>query len=370
VNRSAILEPQVSMVDLLIDSSLYHEPPKMAELAELLYVSDEQPGFQRQRRGKGFVYRDEQGARLSEQEALARIKALVIPPAWTHVWICADPNGHIQATGRDEQGRKQYIYHTRWGEVRNLAKFGRLLQFGQALPAIRRQVAIDLKAPCMSREKVVAIAVRLLEDTHIRIGNPEYAQQHQSYGLTTLRKRHLRVTDKAILLKFKGKSGKVHEIAIEDKKLIRLIKKCQELPGQTLFQYLDDDGMRRTLQSGDVNDYLKQITGESFTAKDFRTWGGTVTALSALYQLGPASTEKEQKKNITKAIQQTAQTLGNTPTVCRQYYVHPQILSAYVDNTLFVAVQQAAEQTDEIEDELDLEEVAVLKLLENQESKR
>lgn len=351
------------MLELAIDGSLYKDALGAVQVAHLHYVTDEQPGFQRQRCGRGFLYRDGAGNPLRERALRDRFKGLVIPPGWTHVWICADPDGHIQVTGRDEQGRKQYIYHPRWAEVRNLAKFNRLLPFGLALPAIRTQVAHDLKAPCMSRPKVVAIVVRLLEETMIRIGNPEYVRQNQSYGLTTLRKRHLKLDKNSILLKFKGKSGKVRELAIEDRQLARLIKKCQELPGQTLFQYLDEENHRHTVQSDDVNEYLKMITGEDFTAKDFRTWGGTVTAASSLYQLGPTITEKAGKSNIAQAIKATANSLGNTPAVCRQYYVHPQILSAYRENTLFLAIEQAAQQQDERPESLDIVEQAVVNLL-------
>ncbi|CAN5572240.1 hypothetical protein BH10CHL1_BH10CHL1_26120 [soil metagenome] len=351
-----------------IDVNLYNDPQGTALVADVLYVSDEQPGFQRKRRGRGFMYCDETGCSIREPGLLERFKTLVIPPGWTHVWICSDPNGHIQVTGRDEQGRKQYIYHPRWAEVRNLAKFNRLLPFAEQLPSIRAQAAVDLKAACLSREKVVAIVVRLLEETHIRIGNPEYVRQNQSYGLTTLRKRHLQLAEGTIRLKFKAKSGKLCEMAIEDKKLVRLIKKCQELPGQTLFQYIDEEGGRRTVQSTDVNDYLHRITGEHFTAKDFRTWSGTVTAATALYQLGPAQTVKECKANLVTSIKEAAHALNNTPTVCRQYYIHPAIPAAYTDNSLFIMMQQAAEQVAESPFALDIEEKAVVQILRQAEA--
>ncbi len=351
------------MTEQTIEINLYNDAQGSALAADVLYVSDDQPGFQRKRRGKGFMYCDETGCCIRDSALLKRFKTLVIPPGWTDVWICSEPHGHIQATGRDEQGRKQYIYHTRWAEVRNLAKFNRLLPFAEALPAIRTQVATDLKAPCLSRAKVVAIVVRLLEATHIRIGNPEYVRQNQSYGLTTLRKRHLQMVEGTIRLKFKAKSGKLCEMAIEDKKLVRLIKKCQELPGQTLFQYIDEAGSRHTVQSNDVNEYLQMITGEHFTAKDFRTWGGTVAATTTLYQLGPAQTEKECKTNLVKSIKEAAYVLNNTPTVCRQYYIHPAILAAYADNSLFTAIQQAANQPDDALLTLDIEEKAVVQIL-------
>ncbi|MCX6048137.1 MAG: DNA topoisomerase IB [Chloroflexi bacterium] len=357
------------MSEQTIDVDLYHDPQGTALVADVLYVSDDQPGFQRKRRGRGFIYCDENGDLIRDPALLERFKTLVIPPGWTNVWICAESNGHIQVTGRDEQGRKQYIYHTRWAEVRNLAKFNRLLPFAERLPAIRAQVSMDLKAPCLSQAKVVAIVVRLLEETHIRIGNPEYVRQNQSYGLTTLRKRHMQLAEGTIRLKFKAKSGKLCEMAIEDKKLVRLIKKCQELPGQTIFQYIDDGGSRHTVQSTDVNDYLHTITGEHFTAKDFRTWGGTVAAASALYQFGPAQTVKECKANLVKSIKEAAHMLNNTPTVCRQYYVHPAIPAAYSDNSLFTAMQQAAEQVDDAPFALDIEEKAVVQILRQYDAK-
>ncbi len=357
------------MTEQTVDLNLYNDPQATARVAGVLYVSDDQPGFQRKRRGKGFMYCDQKGCAIREPGLLERFKALVIPPGWTHVWICAAPNGHIQVTGRDEQGRKQYIYHTRWAAVRNVAKFNRLLPFAAVLPALRTQVATDLKSPGLSLTKVVAIVVRLLEETHIRIGNPEYVRQNQSYGLTTLRKRHLQVAAGTIRLKFKAKSGKLCEMAIEDKKLVRLIMKCQELPGQTLFQYIDEADNRHTLQSTDVNAYLQAITGEHFTAKDFRTWSGTVTAATTLYQLGPAQTVQECKANLVKSIKAAAAALNNTPTVCRQYYIHPAILAAYSDNSLFPAIQQAAEQVDDSPFTLDIEEKAVVQILQQYEAK-
>ena len=347
------------------ETTLYLDPVETAHLAELLYVGDTQAGFVRKRRGKGFLYCDADGTCIRERPLLERFRALTIPPNWKDVWICLDPNGHIQATGRDEQGRKQYIYHARWEEARNLAKFNRMTAFAEALPTIRTQVAQDLKESCLSQQKVLAIVVRLLEETLIRIGNPEYVRQNNSYGLTTLRKRHLKLSGAGMTLKFKGKSGVRREVVIEDKQLVRLIKKCQELPGQELFQYRDENGERQSVHSGEVNSYLRTITGESFSAKDFRTWGGTRAAMRALYLLGPAATVKERKANITRAIKQTAQELGNTPIVCRKYYIHPTIVSTYEDNTLFLAMQQAAEVYTPSPTGLDIEELAVVDLLKN-----
>jgi len=345
------------------------EPPRhidsvqAALQAELVYVDEQQPCFRRQRRGKGFIYRQERGDCVRDAALLARIKTLVIPPAWQDVWICADPNGHIQATGRDEQGRKQYIYHPRWEAVRNLAKFNRMLAFAEALPAIREQVALDLQARTLARHKVVAIVMRLLDETLIRIGNREYARQNNSYGLTTLRDKHLKLAPNGAQLKFKGKSGVEQTIALEDKQLVRLVKKCQELPGQQLFQYMDENGERQAVHSNDVNSYLRVLTGQDYSAKDFRTWGGTRAAVRALYLSGPATSERAGKVNIRQAIKQAAQELGNTVTVCRKYYVHPQIVAAYEDNTLFAAMQRAAEAYTPSPNGLDIEELAIVNIL-------
>ena len=345
------------------EHSIYVDSLQAAQLAELIYVDEQQPCFRRQRRGKGFTYRQQSGDCVRDAALLARIKALVIPPGWKDVWICADPNGHIQATGRDEQGRKQYIYHPRWEAVRNLAKFNRMLAFAETLPMIREQVALDLQARILSRQKVVAIVMRLLDETLIRIGNREYVRQNNSYGLTTLRDKHLKLSTQGAQLKFKGKSGVEQAIPIEDKQLLRLIKKCQELPGQQLFQYLDENGQRQSVQSNDVNHYLRALTGQDYSAKDFRTWGGTRAAIRALYLLGPAPTARVCKLNISQAIKQAAHELGNTVTVCRKYYVHPQILAAYEDNTLFMAMQRAAEAYTPSPTGLDIEELAVVSIL-------
>jgi DNA topoisomerase-1 len=336
--------------------------PEAAKAADLRYVSDQVVGISRRKNGAGFVYYDAQGQRLKDSEAWARIEALVIPPAWSNVWICPDAAGHIQATGRDERGRKQYIYHQRWEELRNAVKFDRMLTFAEALPQLRRQITSDLQTRTLSRPKVAAIALSLLDKTRMRIGNPEYRRQNESYGLTTLQDQHVAISGPQITFMFRGKHGREHTLLLEDKRLARLIRQCQELPGQELLQYRDEEGIWRPLRSNEVNEYLRSVTGQDFTAKDFRTWGGTVAAATALYQMGASPSEKEQKGCLKAAIKQAAQELGNTTTVCRKYYVHPRILAAYCDGTLFSAMQNAEAAAD-LPAELHCEEKAVLYLL-------
>lgn len=291
---------------------------------------------------------------------LARVRSLVIPPAWTDVWICADPNGHIQATGRDEKGRKQYIYHTAWAQVRDEAKYSRLLPFAEALPGLRAQVDADLRGRSLTWNKVAALAVDLLDKTRIRIGNPEYERQNESYGLTTLHDEHVAIEGDKITFMFQGKSGKGHTVELRNKRLARLVRQCQELPGQELFQYLDEDRVRHTLRSNDVNQYLREATGQDFTAKDFRTWGGTVATTRALYDAGPAATKTERRQKVAQAVKAAARTLGNTVTVCRKYYIHPAVLTAYADGELF-SVMEAAQMTPQ--DGLYANEAAVRELL-------
>ncbi|HRI50088.1 MAG TPA: DNA topoisomerase IB [Pseudomonadota bacterium] len=305
------------------------DPLATARAAKLRYVSDEQPGFTRKRRGRHFAYYDTSGALLRDPEHLARIRSLVIPPAWTSVWICAQPSGHLQATGRDQRGRKQYRYHPRWCEQRNESKFGRMVAFGQALPRIRARVQQDLRSPGLSREKVLATLVRLLESTLIRIGNEEYVKTNESYGLTTLRNEHVEIEGTTVHFHFQGKSGIEHNIDLRDRRLARIVASCQELPGQELFQYIDDSGAVHRVDSADVNAYLHEITQEEFTAKDFRTWAGTLGAVFALQTLGAVEGVTAIKKNVVQAVKLVAKRLGNTPTVCRKYYVHPALIEAY-----------------------------------------
>ncbi|WP_395740879.1 DNA topoisomerase IB [Prosthecobacter sp.] len=304
-------------------------PLTSARQAGLRYVLDDQPGITRRRKGGGFVYKLPKGQPLRNAQTLRRIRSLVIPPAWTDVWICPLSNGHIQATGRDARRRKQYRYHPRWMAVRDASKYERMLAFGAVLPRIRRRVAADLRSHGLTRQKVMATIVRLLETTLIRVGNDEYAQQNGSYGLTTLQNNHARVKGSQITFSFKGKSGMFHEIGLRDPRLARLVRRCQELPGQHLFGYLDDNGAVHQVTSDDVNAYLREIAGEEFSAKDFRTWAGTVLAATALRELATFASATEARRNITQAVKAVAKMLGNTAAVCRRCYIHPVILDLY-----------------------------------------
>jgi DNA topoisomerase-1 len=326
-----------------IESAAAADSVEAAEEAGLKYVNDDRPGYRRKAKGKEFDYLDTEGKTIREEQRLLRIKRLAIPPAWTDVWICPSSNGHIQATGRDARGRKQYRYHERWREVRDENKFDRLAQFAKALPNIRRRVARDLKLPDLPRQKVLATIVRLLERTFIRIGNEEYARDNKSFGLTTLKNRHVKVKGARVLFRFKGKSGREHEVDVTDRKVAKIIAKCQDLPGQDLFQYLEKDGEAGNVTSQDVNDYLRQIAGEDFTAKDFRTWGGTVLAAIALSKQEEFQTKKQAKSNIKTAICAVAELLGNTPAVCRKCYIHPVIVEAYLKRTRIAGLNGDAE---------------------------
>ncbi|HYE94820.1 MAG TPA: hypothetical protein VD962_01315 [Rubricoccaceae bacterium] len=313
--------------------NLLRKPEAAAEAAGLVYVSDALPGIRRVRRGSGFAYVRPDGSPASERD-LARIAALAIPPAWTDVWICPSPNGHLQATGRDARGRKQYRYHPDWMAVRSGAKYEKLAPFGEALPDLRARVEGDLRRPTLDREKVLALAVALLDQTLIRIGNPEYAEENETYGLTTLRDKHVALEGTGVRFAFTGKSGVEHEVTLRDRRLARLVKACRDLPGHTLFQYYADGGERCVLTSGDVNAYLRETTSEEFTAKDFRTWGGTVLAAKALCACGPCEDEKAADKAIAETIKEVAAALGNTCAVCRKHYVHPAVLDAYREGSL------------------------------------
>ncbi|HEY1013139.1 MAG TPA: DNA topoisomerase IB [Herpetosiphonaceae bacterium] len=308
--------------------------PEAAEAVGLRYVSDGRPGIRRRRHGSGFRYLGADGAPLKDAATLARIKKLAIPPAWTDVWICPRADGHLQATGRDARGRKQYRYHEQWRACRDETKYGRMTAFGAALPAIRRRVEADLGLRGLPRAKVLAAAVRLLETTLIRVGNAEYARANRSFGLTTLRDRHVAVAGAKISFSFRGKSGKDHEIELSDRRLARIVSRCKELPGYELFQYLDDDGERQTIGSADVNGYLREISGQDFTAKDFRTWGGSVLACAVLGGCPPCASESEAKKLVGAAMERVAAQLGNTPAICRRSYVHPAVIDAFLAGTL------------------------------------
>jgi DNA topoisomerase-1 len=301
---------------------------------------------------------------VRDEDTLARIKSLAIPPAWTDVWICAQPNGHVQATGRDARGRKQYRYHPRWRAVRDEVKYERMIAFGKALPQIRRKVDEDLRLPGLPREKVLATIVYLLQVTMMRVGNEEYARENKSFGLTTLRNRHVRVDGSDVEFRFRGKSGVYHSVKVHDRRLARIIQRSREIPGQELFQYIDDEGGQHSVDSSDVNDYLRTISGEDYTAKDFRTWAGTVLAAMALQEFEKFDSEAQAKKNVVRAIESVAKKLGNTPSVCRKCYVHPAVLDAYLDGAEIAGLRQRAEQelVEELH-ELHPEEAAVLALL-------
>ena len=335
-----------------------------AEEAGLVYVDDGLPGLTRKRSGTGFRYLDAKGAPVRDKRILARIRALAIPPAYTDVWICPRSNGHIQATGRDAKGRKQYRYHADFRQAREENKFSRIMAFADALPGIRQRVDADMKRQGLCREKVLATVVHLLETTLIRVGNDNYARTNKSYGLTTLRDPHVRIAGAELSFRFKGKSGKTWDVSLKDRRVARIVKACQDLPGQELFQYIDGEGVQRDVTSSDVNAYLREVTGEDFTAKDFRTWAGTVLAALALREFESFDSEAGAKRNVRAAIESVAGRLGNTPTICRKCYIHPQVLDCYLEGDLLIQVQDAVET--ELSGDLGKlrsEEAAVLGLL-------
>ncbi|MEO0646092.1 MAG: DNA topoisomerase IB [Cyanobacteria bacterium J06650_10] len=325
---------------------------KAAVAAGLRYVHDEMPGIRRQRWGQGFSYILPNGNRLSsspkanspESKVRDRIESLAIPPNWESVWICTDPNGHLQSTGRDGKGRKQYRYHPDWRKFRNLQKFDQMVPFGESLAELRSQTEADLKLPNLPRRKVVATVVQLLDRTLIRVGNTQYAEKNQSYGLTTLRGRHVEVKKTKVNFHFVGKSGIEHDITLDHPKLAKVVRKCQDIPGYDLFQFYDEAGNKDTIDSGDVNDYLKQVTGKDFTAKDFRTWAGTAVVICTLQNLGEWSAETEAKSNIVGAIKAAATQLGNRPATCRKYYVHPKVPENYLAGKLLKQLSEAQKQ--------------------------
>jgi DNA topoisomerase-1 len=338
-------------------------PRDAARSSGLRYVNDRSPGIRRVRVGKGFRYVTPQGSTVRDKAEVARIRALVIPPAWQDVWICPLANGHLQATGRDAKGRKQHRYHPRWREVRDEAKYDRILDFAAALPDIRRQTEKDLSGTSLSRRKVIAAVVQLLEKTLIRVGNDEYARDNRSYGLTTLRAGHVKVSRSKVRFRFKGKSGKYHDIELSDARLARIVSRCQELPGRELFQYLDDDGKVQDINSSDVNDYLREVAGREFTAKDFRTWIGTGLAARALQEMLGFSSDAQAKRNILAAVESVATMLGNTRSVCRKCYIHPAIIDSYLDRSLAKTLSMRASQRLAHSSSLSRTETAVLALL-------
>ena len=335
-----------------------------ARAAHLRYVSDRRPGIRRVRTPKGFRYVAPDGSRITDEETISRIQKLAIPPAYEQVWICPDANGHLQAAGRDARGRKQYRYHPRWRQVRDESKYAKMLVFGRVLPTIRTRVEHDLALHGLPRERVLAAAVRLLETTMMRVGNEEYAKANKSYGLTTLRNRHVKVQGGSIHFDFRGKHGLEHHIDLNDRRLAKIIKRLQDLPGQDLFEYLDEDGTVRTVTSEDVNAYLREITGEDITAKDFRTWAATNLAAVALKELEAFDSATKAKKNVVRAVEAVSQMLGNTPTICRKCYIHPAIFDGYLDGSLLDALRRRAEQAlAEPRSGLSAEEAAVVAFL-------
>jgi DNA topoisomerase I len=339
------------------------DPVASARAAGLRYVSDRAPGIRREMGPLGWLYFGPDGGRIAEEETLARIAKLAIPPAWTDVWICLSPRGHLQATGRDARGRKQYRYHARWRDVRDETKYDRMIAFGEALPKIRARADRDLTLPGLPRAKVLATVVQLLEKTLIRVGNDEYARANGSFGLTTLRDKHVSVNGSSVRFEFRGKSGKTHAIGLRNRKLAAIVKRCRDLPGYELFQYVDEHGERQIIDSGDVNEYLREISGQDFTAKDFRTWAGTVLAVRALQLLEPPETDSQAKKNLVEAVGAVAGVLGNTHSVCRRCYIHPAILDAYLDRSIVESLGVRADAAIDPADDLRPDERAVLRFL-------
>jgi DNA topoisomerase I len=340
------------------------DPFGSAESAGLRYFSDSRPGLRRRRAGKGFYYVGVDKQVVRDVPQLRRIRALAIPPAWTDVWISPASNGHLQATGRDSKGRKQYRYHPKWRETRDQAKYDRMVAFGKSLPRLRRVVRRHLRLPGLCREKVLATVARLLETTLIRVGNEEYAQTNKSFGLTTLRGRHVRIKGSTLNFQFRGKSGKIHSVSVDDKRLAHIVQGCMDIPGYELFQFLDESGQPQPVDSADVNAYLKQITGDEFTAKDFRTWAGTILAAVALCESGGFTLQSEAKRNIVQAVQSVAEQLGNTPAVCRNCYINPAVVDAYMNGITIDTLARNVKVGAMRQAGLRSEEAAVIVLLE------
>ena len=341
------------------------EGETFARAASLRYVHDDEPGLRRKRRNGGFVYVDDDGGRHARDRAtLARIRALAIPPAWTEVWICLSPDGHIQATGRDARGRKQYRYHPQWRLVRDEAKFDELTSFGRVLPGLRARIARDLARPTLDRDKVVATILALMEQTSVRVGNDCYAAQNRSFGLTTLRDRHAQVGRTCVTFAFTGKSGKAHRISVRDRRLAAIVRRCRDLPGQRLFQFVDAEGMQHPVTSTDVNNYLQETTAGPFTAKMIRTWIGTVTAARVLHQLPPCESERAGKRSVLTCLELVSEKLGNTPSIARKSYVHPRLFESYLDGSFHEEMRLAVRRTSHRGlDGLDLHERALLVFL-------
>lgn len=346
--------------------SIIGNAEKSAQAINLVYVNNNEKGIRRVRKGKQFTYLLNERKSVKDKTTLNRIKSLVIPPAWENVWICHLENGHLQATGVDTKKRKQYKYHTLWNSLRNHTKYFRMLQFGKVLPAIRLQVEKDLALPGLPVEKVLALVVSLMEHTNIRVGNDAYEKLYGSFGLTTLKDKHVSFKGNELQFSFKGKKGVLHDISIRNKKLLKIVKACRDIPGKELFQYFTPDGEKKSIDSGMINEYIKRISGGDYTAKDFRTWAGTVHAFLAFKQIGGFETKAEAKKKISEALQFVSKQLGNTPNVCKKYYIHPSILSLYENKSLEKYLSEL-EQINVNDNKADLtsEEKVVLKILEN-----
>jgi DNA topoisomerase-1 len=343
---------------------MFTDPLSSAKKAKLHYTSDTEPGIARKRRGKSFKYYDPTGELIDDSATLQRIKQLAIPPAYSQVWICLSAKGHLQATGRDARGRKQYRYHQEWRAIRERTKYHHMLAFGHALPTIRQRIKADLELPGLPKQKVLATVAKLLESTLIRVGNVEYSRDNNSYGLTTLRKKHVDITGSTVSFDFKGKSGKDWSIHVFDKKIAKIIKRCEEIPGHQLFKYLDENDEKHLIDSSDVNNYLQEISGLDITAKDFRTWAGTVLATIALKEFAEFDSAAQAKKNVVQAIESVAKKLGNTPTICRKCYIHPNVINTYLEGDLQRHLQE--DITDILANSLDSlspEEAAVLAFL-------
>ena len=348
---------------------LAHDPVKTARAARLVYISDTLPGISRQRNGDQFTYLDPDGNQLDDAETLNRIRSMALPPVWDKVWISPEANSHLQATGVDTKNRKQYRYHAKWNAIRSETKFFRMEAFGEALPLLRSRLAKDLKSPTLSQQKVIAIALSVMEQTLIRVGNAAYEKEYGSYGLTTLKDRHVKLEGSEVRFSFKGKKGIFHDITLHDRRLSRLVKSCRDIPGKELFQYIDHNAARHPIDSGMVNNYLRETMGDDFSAKDFRTWAGTVNALRILVELKPCSTEKDLKKNVNTVLDEVAHKLGNTRTVCRKHYVHPQILEAYECQDLNPYIKQKNRFRKTSPNGLDSVEKLLLKFLKDQVKK-
>lgn len=342
------------------------DPKVTAKAVGLRYVSDSTPGYIRKKAGKGWSFYDADGKQVKDKELIERFTKLVIPPAYTNVWISPYENGHLQFTGTDAAGRKQYRYHPQWNQIRNQSKYHRLQLFASHLPGIRKQVDEDLNRPKLDHEKVVALVIRLMELTSIRVGNEAYKKLYGSFGLTTLMNKHVTIEGSKLRFEFKGKKGVFHKVALQSKKLAKLVKQCREIPGRDLFQYYNEDGQHCTIGSGDVNHYLHEITGEDFTAKDFRTWSGSVSALYAFKEAGEFNNVTECRKKIVSVLDEVAINLGNTRTVCKKYYVHPTIIKSYEEGTLFNYIKELDEDKDVKAAELNLAEKAMLEILANE----